>query len=266
MKTAIFALIRKPFNFDTWLDYHISIGVDYFFLKIEDTPELKETLDKYSNVFTVYDDNCSKLNNYWTLIERQKSFFEHTKSQVLDLQIDWIFHIDSDELICCENIKSFLSEVDNNYDSLHFKNYEAVYDNLESKNPFTSCNKFRFRKLLSYANGKPAARVNKNLNWKGPHNFPGNCLEVSPKKVVILHYESPSFDKWYEKFSTNSDIEKELLDKIPFDFYKKSIEVIKSGNLDLAKDYYREKKIDVKENIVNIYWTPLLECKNINWS
>ena len=103
---SIFSLVRKPFNFDTWLDYHISIGVDYFFLKVEDTPELKELLQKYPNVFPIYDDESSKLNNYWTLIDRQKDFFNSIKSQLVNLNIDWIFHIDSDELLCVENIKS----------------------------------------------------------------------------------------------------------------------------------------------------------------
>ena len=263
---SIFSLVRKPFNFDTWLDYHISIGVDYFFLKVEDTPELKELLQKYPNVFPIYDDESSKLNNYWTLIDRQKDFFNSIKSQLVNLNIDWIFHIDSDELLCVENIKSFLSEVDNKYNTLHFSNYEAVYDKDDLENPFISCNRFRFRKLLAYANGKPGAKVIDELSWSGPHRFSGNCYEVPPKKAVILHFESPTFTQWYEKFNTNSNIENDSLQKIPFNFYRKSIEVIRSGDIEMCKDFYRKNKIDVSDNIIKIFWTPMLNSKNINWS
>jgi hypothetical protein len=47
---AICSLVRKPFNFDTWIDYHISIGVSKFLLSVEDTPELKELIDKYGGL------------------------------------------------------------------------------------------------------------------------------------------------------------------------------------------------------------------------
>lgn len=263
---CVFSLIRKPFNFDTWLDYHISIGVDYFFLKIEDTPELKELVDRYPNVFVTYDDSSIKSNNYWTLIDRQKSFFDSIRIELERLKVDWIFHLDSDELLCVENLKSLLSDIDNNYDSIHFSNYEGVYDSDDLENPFIDCNKFRFRKLLAYANGKSAARVNQNLSWSGPHKFGGNCFKVNPKKAVVLHFESATFNQWYEKFKNNSTGDEELMNKIPFDFYKKSIEVINSGDINLAKEFYHQKKINVSDNTIRIYWTPMLKNKNINWS
>ena len=42
---------------------------------VEDTPELKSIIDRYNNVFVIYDDDSNKKDNYWTLIDRQKNFW-----------------------------------------------------------------------------------------------------------------------------------------------------------------------------------------------
>lgn len=262
---AIFSMVRKPFNFDTWLDYHFSIGVDYIFLRVEDTPELKEILDEYPNVIVDYINETDKKNNYWTLIDRQKYFFNHLKNKLFDLNIQWIMHIDSDELVCVNNLKSFFTEINTIYDTLHFDNYEVVCERDNMENPFLQSNKFRYKNLLAYGNGKSAARVNDKLEWNGPHRFKGNCLDISPKKLVILHFESSTFDMWYEKFSNISKNDDDFFNRIPFEFYKNSIRIINNGDIIKAKEYYNQMKVNVDDDVIKLYWTPQLEDKNINW-
>lgn len=262
---AIFSMVSRPFNFDTWIEYHLSLGVDYILLRVEDTPELKEITDRYPNVIAEYVNEVDLKNNYWSLIDRQKDFFNYVKSISSDLNLSWLIHIDCDELICVNDLKQFLSEVSPKFDTLHFSNYEVICERDNTENPFLQCNRFRYKNLLAYANGKSAARVNNNLGWHGPHRFSGNCLEVPRQKLVILHFESPTFKMWYQKFSKNCDIDEKSLDEIPFEYYKKSIEVIKSGDSAKARFYYNQVKVNVTESVLKLYWTPQLNNKNINW-
>ena len=264
---AICSLIRKPLAFKTWLDYHISLGVTHFFLRIEDTPELSELLDKYSDVVTCeYEDQRDKLDNYWTLIDRQKIFISKTISDCNRLGFKWLAHIDSDELICSNNL-NFLDQMPDEYQSLVIKNYEAIYPNDEIKDPFLETDKFLSREHLSYANGKPIGRVSKDLIILGPHRFSGKSIELN-KEVLILHYESPNFEKWYDKFTAEkSDTTAENLDNIPFAFYKDSIEIIKTQDQEKIRYFYNQMKVKPYYDSFSeqLFWTPLSLKKNIFW-
>jgi hypothetical protein len=273
---AICSMVRKPVNFDTWIDYHFSLGVDYIFLRVEDTPELAQIIDRYENVFAIFDNSSSKRNNYWSQMNRQKQLIQHHLPKIQSLKIDWLFHIDSDELICSVlNLKELLSNVSKDYDVVKIQNYEAVYDRDNLENPFYQTNKFRVLNKLAYSNGKSAARVStiKMMEYSSPigdvfcpHGFEGKVENLNAKDIVILHFESPTFESWYEKFSNDCDIDELSFEKIPFDFYKKSIEIVRSGDIKMARDFYNKMKVNVSDPVFKLYWTPQLEYKNVNWS
>jgi hypothetical protein len=273
---AICSMVRKPVNFDTWIDYHFSLGVDYIFLRVEDTPELAQIIDRYENVFVIFDENSSKRNNYWSQMNRQKQLIQHHLPKIQSLEIDWLFHIDSDELICSVlNLKELLSNVSKDYDVVKIQNYEAVYDRDNLENPFYQTNKFKVLNKLAYSNGKSAARVSslKLIEQDTPvgkvfcpHGFEGKVANLNTKDIVILHFESPTFESWYEKFSNDCDIDDLIFEKIPFKFYKKSIEIIRSGDIKMARDFYNKWKVNVDEPVYKLYWTPQLKNKNVNWS
>lgn len=263
---AICSMVRKPFNFETWIDYHISLGIDYIFLRVEDTPELAETIKSYPNIIAEFTDQHNKKNNYLRQMDRQVDFIISIKDKLIELDIKWIIHIDSDELFCSNNL-NFIKNVKNDINVLHFINYEAVYTNDNLENPFLQTNLFRDNKnTLAYCNGKSAARVTKNMTPVLSHTFKGKMIRIPPSVAVILHYESPTFEKWYEKFKVASNIDIEIKDKIPFEFYKKSLELVELNNLDEARDYYNKMKVNVNDDLLKLYWTPLLREKNINWS
>jgi hypothetical protein len=278
---AICSMVRKPFNFDTWLNYHLSMGVDYIFLRVEDTPELKDLIDRYPNVFAYYDDESNKKNNYFTQMNRQKHLIEYFIPKMEELSIDWLIHIDSDELVCSKsNLKLFFNSISEKYDVVKINNYEAIYDDDSLDNPFYQSNKFKINNLLAYANGKSAVRFKRidishtnmkkesnNHGWNGfsPHRFKGEAINPLPSEIVILHFESATYDVWYEKFRNDSDMDKEAFEAIPFDFYRKSIEIIRTGDKEIAREYYNKMKVNVVDDIIKLYWTPQLESKNINW-
>ncbi len=263
---AICTMICKPFHFETWLNYHFSIGVEYIFLRVENTPELEEIISKYSNVFAYYDSDVNTFNNYWTIQKRQNHFFETIKQKMLDLNIEWVVsNIDSDELLCCENINEILKNVPKNYDVVQISNYEAVYSNDNVDNPFIETNTFIENNFLAYGNGKSASRLNEKTETHGPHSFKGSVFKLLPRKICVLHYESSNFERWYTKFKNYNQTDKELIDKIPFPFYKESIEIIREGNKEKARKYFNKKKVDISENTLKLYWTPTLQQKNICW-
>ena len=273
---AICSMVRKPVNFDSWLDYHFSLGVDYIFLRVEDTPELAQIIDRYENVYAIFDNSSSKRNNYWSQMNRQKQLIQHHLPKIQSLEIDWLFHIDSDELICSTfGVKELLDKISKEYSVVKIQNYEAVYDRDNLENPFYQTNKFKVLNKLAYANGKSAARVSslKLIEQDTPvgkvfcpHGFEGKVANLNVKDIVILHFESPTFESWYEKFSNDCDIDELSFEKIPFDFYKKSIEIIRSGDIKMARDFYNKCKVNVNEPVYKLYWTPQLKNKNVNWS
>jgi hypothetical protein len=263
---AICSMVRKPFNFETWIEYHLSLGVDYIFLLIEETPELKDILEKYSNVVSFYTNEVDKNENYWTKMKRQSNFIKSIKNSLINLNVDWLIHIDSDELICCNNLKEVLKNIPEEYKVAHFQNYEAIYNSDNLENPFLQTNEFLYKDLLAYCNGKSASRVDESLESFGPHYFVGEKIEIPHKKCVILHFESANFENWFDKFSTLSELEESKIEKIPFKFYRESIKLIRYGDLDRCKLYYRDKKLAPKEYSKKLFWTPTLKEKNINWT
>lgn len=245
---AICSMVRKPLNFETWLAYHFSIGVEYIFLRVEDTPELKDIIDKYPNkVFAEYYNEVDKLDNYHTIQDRQRLFIDESIQNSLEYPIRWIFHIDCDELIWTkESLISILTPISKSFDCVHFQNFEAVYPSDDVSNVFVNTDRFircRDGKCLSYANGKSAGRVSEALSNYGPHFFTGKIYEVSDKLGAILHFDSPNFDEWYNKFKNLGDVTAEKFKNIPFKFYRDSIEIIRDGNLEDARDYYNKMKI-----------------------
>lgn len=263
---AICTMISRPFHIETWLDYHFSIGIDYIFLRVEKTPELKDILIKYPKVFAYYDSEVDTYNNYWTIQDRQTHFFDTIKVKLIELKVNWIFfNIDADELLCCDNVKPILKNVSEKYDFVQISNYEAVYSNDSIQNPFLETNTFKSSGFLAYSNGKSASRLNQNTQVNGPHGFKGKLTKLPPNKICVLHYESSNFQRWYDKFHSYINSDSESIDKIPFSFYRESIKIIKEGNIEESRIYYNSKKVNINENVIRLYWTPLLEQKNICW-
>jgi len=264
-------MVRKPFNFDTWLNYHLSLDVDYIFLRVEDTPELSDVLDNYKDkVIVEYDNYVNKKDNYWTQMNRQKEFVNNVIEKCKSLSIEWLIHIDSDELFWSSTtIKEMLSKVDKDISCVSIHNFEAVYPNDCLTNPFLETNRFLYKDLLAYSNGKSIGRISSDLSCRGPHAFTGKQHKINQKISLILHFESPTFNSWYKKFSEEkSDISDDMMNNIPFDFYKKSISLIRKGDLTKCREFYNKMKVDSynKEGVYNLFWTPLLEQKNSNWS
>jgi hypothetical protein len=267
-KVAIVTMVTKQPDFEYWLDYHLNhLKLDLIILRVEDSPEYKPLLEKYGDrVLPSYynKEDIDMKHNYLTIMDRQKENVNKGIEIARERGIDYIFHTDADELIYVHPdlrkthssilLRKYLDEVPDDYSCIHFKNFEAVFPNAEEKcfntYKFIDCKKGQ---CLSYANGKSAGRLNKDIQFHGPHYFSGKNHNMSDHKLAILHFDSCTYKQWETKFDLLQDTNEEKMKKIPFPFYKNSIKKMqKCGkknkksrecNEDLQK-YYQEQKID----------------------
>lgn len=273
MKIGIALMVKNPSNFDIWLKYHIKyLKFSHIYLRIEDTPGLKLILEKYGSKITeeyVNTKNSNKeiyKNQYFSLMERQKKFFTKMIKKARKDKIDYLLHIDDDELFFVSDkfkdaIKFFkyVKNKNPNASQIHFKNYEAIFKKNKKScfdtDKFIKCKKRKSNSkepgCKSYINGKSAGRITDNsLVFKGPHVIKGDGerFNVNEKNAKILHYDSCSYNKWYDKFKNLSiKMDDDKKKKIPFVFYKKSLEKLKKCGEDCKKDTYKfweEIKVD----------------------
>ena len=264
---AICSTVKDPQNFDFWLNHHLDLGVDYFFIRIEDTASLKSITDNYSQVFPLWIDSCNYWDIYFTLQTRQLDFIDSIQSNLKDLGVKWLIHIDSDELICCNQLlPDLLDTVEPEYQSVHFNNFEAVFARDDLANPFHETTEFLYSNFLTYCNGKSASRVNQFTKALGPHLFDGQVYKFTPSEIVILHYESATFDIWYNKFLNLSKIAEDKMEKIPFPFYRQSIKFISEGDVEKSRSFWKSNKLSPKDKTIKLFWTPHSKVKNFKWS
>ena len=267
-KVAIVSMVTKHPDFDFWLDYHLNkLGVDHIFLRVEEAEYYKEYIDKYPGRITATyhkKNDIDTKHNYLTIMDRQKEMVNKACLAAREMGIDYLFHVDADELIhvvlnnqysLSDNLRNYLNQVKNNDDGIsciHFKNFEAVFPKVGEKcfttNKFIDCKKGR---CLSYANGKSCGLVQRGARFRGPHYFTGKNHNMPDDKIVILHYDSCTYKQWHTKFNLLKDTNEEKMKKIPFPFYKNSIRQMKkcgdskeTNCKNDLKQYFKEQKVD----------------------
>ena len=264
-KIAVATMTKEPVNFDIWLDYFLkNLKINKIYLRIENTYSLKSLITKYQNKYpgkidAYFIDNVDNKNTYDNQQDRQNKFIDKIKSDAKSNNIDFILHVDDDELFWVnpkyKHIQDFFYTLDDNVENVHFTNIEAIYPDKAqtcfSTSKFYNCS--RGGDCKSYANGKSAGNFSSHgyrLRLHGPHNFSGKTLNVSEDDALVLHFESCNFGKWWQKFKNLSNIDKKTYNNIPFDFYKKSINLIRDCKKDEnscqleAKKYWRKNKVD----------------------
>ena len=230
-KCGIIFLAKNPVDFPMWVKYHRDLGIQHFFVRMEDSDGWEDYL-KHQNDIT-YELEKSGTNNYNTLQERQGEFVSKMIPVAREKGIEWVFHIDTDELL--EGDLGVLSTVEEDIKWVKIENAEAVFDGTEK----TCFDAKRFLKCKqgaacrSYVNGKAAARTVEGVSPNGPHDFiyRGNegdkNMEIPFDTLHVLHFESCSFGAWAEKYKNLSSQTTD--NKIPFPYYTESIEASKKA-------------------------------------
>jgi hypothetical protein len=269
---------RSNSNLMPWLNYHRSVGVSHFFIILDgksipvDTERMYQQMRDVA-VYTTTQTNAWRNESKILNLERMQKHIhnpvcgvdrvfvqqalnvEYVIHEILqgnvDVSVDWIVHIDSDELIYPAgaennfNIRRLLARIPNTVGRVVFPNYEAVPEKLINHDPFVDVTLFRRshkhvdaaiyakykdaskgdnpRYFLGYSNGKSAARVFNDLRPVGVHNFEHirrkHLKEITLNESVILHYGFTDFSRVVGRFS-QCDCPQEFIHKckrLPFD-------------------------------------------------
>jgi len=260
LKVAITLMTRKPHRFDWWLRYHRSLGIYHVFVHVEDTPELVDGLlasEEFRDFVTVTSGSDNSIDaynphspdNYYTLMQRQERQVKHSVAQCKQRGIDWLFHVDDDELLYFdEPFSKIVDSLAPGVGCVVLVNIEAVPKSLHSDCVFEDIQVFTQHRMLAYRNGKSAGRT-ADTNWHGPHRFTGSYHVVPVKRACVLHFESCTYEQWRNKFMKHRDMGEQKKLEIPFPFYRDSISLFQNkpeggGDEREWKAFYKQRKID----------------------
>ncbi|XP_031741593.1 glycosyltransferase-like KOBITO 1 [Cucumis sativus] len=228
-----------------WMFYHKVIGVTTFLLFVEGkaaSPDVVRVLESINGVRLIFrtkelEEQQAKSriwNETWLsgffykpcnyeLFVKQSLNMEMAINMARDAGMDWIIHLDTDELIHPAgaqeySLRQLLLDVPGNVDMVIFPNYESSVERDDIKEPFTEVSMFKknFDHLpkdtyfgmykestrgnpnyfLTYGNGKSAARVQDHLRPNGAHrwhNYMKTPNEIKLEEAAVLHYTYAKF-------------------------------------------------------------------------
>lgn len=247
---AIVAMMKDPKNLDTWLDRHRRLGIQHFFIRLEDSPNIQDYLNSQPDV-TVIPGNSDGVNEYENIQTRQinmvndvlKMAAAHEKPK-----LGWLIHVDADELVVGD--LNALHRQPHNVRTVWFQNVEAKFPDVPDEED--SC--FDAAKFINcaeggcaaYANGKSAGRVAADVSAHGPHRMKSSMDGARDEKVEAIqvqHYESCDFDSYKKKFKNLAVQKDKEPSKIPFPYYNESIEAARTGDDGKLESVYRKYRV-----------------------
>jgi hypothetical protein len=243
LQIAIAVMMRKPTDVGLWFEHHRQVGVSRFYVRLEDSPGVASFLRTQADIY--FEEGTSDTeNNYTNQITRQRDFVNKMMPKAAEEGMDWVVHIDVDELLEGDLMKT-LGDLPASTLIGKLKNAEAVYGEGEptcfSSKKFIRCDKGG--PCTAYVNGKGCARPATGVTLGGAHDFVYHgkvdsavTYQIPFDDLHVLHYDSCTLGTWLEKFAHMS--KKAKLDDIVFPYYKKSIEVAVK-----AKELYKENKM-----------------------
>ena len=289
---AVVSMMRDPQEVDEWLNYHMLKGITRFYIRLESADHndaVAKVLLTYPQVtiqFGSFNDTpATDLGDApgHAQMLRQRTWLTESIKNALNDGIDWIVHIDSDELLECSGSvgDAIAQDARDKTQTMVIKNFEAVYP-ARKVDPSLPQSKFKSTHTdhragescfsyndvkdcagghcASYANGKSLGRVTRYLREAGVHRFhyagPTADDPVEMTSMRLIHFESCDFNKYMDKFLKLSKSERV---DFPFPYYNDSIAVAKSGpctaprnqqscNDEFAKVYKRYRTDDLTLN------------------
>lgn len=241
---AIVSMMKDPKNMNVWLDRHRKIGIQHFYIRLEDSNKIAPYLQSQSDV-TVQLGESTGINEYDNKQVRQDTWVNEALKLAAKSHpsLEWMIHIDSDEIVVGDLTQ--LQQLPDQVRTVWFQNVEAKFHDIPNVND--SCfDAARFvncadepGQCAAYGNGKSAGRIASDVSAHGPHRFKSSRSgETDQKmdKIFVEHYESCDFDLYKKKFKGLAVQDKKM--NIPFSYYNESIEAAKSGSdADLEKVY-----------------------------
>lgn len=242
MKTALVTTLRNAdATLDYFVAYHLSVGFDHLFLFFDDPNDASfDRYEGYPAITAIR--NTKSLHRQWLQTWSATENYPFANQEVMARQImnadvavqmarqrgvDWLLHIDSDELFYSPNesvADHFAGLSARGLDVTRYLNHEAMPETSRIQNFFTEVSLFKRNRntftpqqanwfsshvelqgpyFSFYDNGKAAALVTESTRPMGVHGFEGTtepvCLTCGP---VILHFPCCGFDHFLAKYQT----------------------------------------------------------------
>lgn len=241
IKVGIVCMMRNPQEIHWWMEYHREMGVTAFFIRLEDSPHWESYLRQRDDVFLLdTGESDPQGNNYITQMYRQGDIVNKAIDWCVENpgKIDFLFHIDQDELL--SGSFDFLRELDARINVLLLRNMEAQYDVSDPSKDAVCFNAKLFLKCWepnsgcrSYANGKSGCRVHAKVRYHGPHMMKygdetegERFLNVPFETLHVKHFDSCTLGSFVSKFHhMDKKADKKV---ILFPLYLKNMELVKT--------------------------------------
>jgi hypothetical protein len=243
VKVGVATTVKNPHKLNDWIKYHLNINFAKVYIVFDDENENYPINPEYVNNPRV---SIFKNTNEWKqeisqlpnmdqfindtkeVMSRQITNFANVRNYAEQDNIDFLLHIDGDELFYPENVsleQIFIDDVD----SINFQNLEMIpkHDNYE--NCFIDGVDFKINPGIfnAYSNGKSAVRVNSNAMIGGVHDFVGG-RRIKSNLGKILHYPSCNFEEYISKYKILGKFGDKWWNsvQIPFKFHTESRDII----------------------------------------
>ncbi len=294
---AIVCMIRDPApSIKTWIDYHLQ-QVDRIFFYLDEPGDGDEELLSGIPGVQVFsgDRGCMMLGANRNL-ERQDAIVTRAIEQCRKEGIDWLIHIDSDELMWSPKkfLRDYFAEMDADVSAVSFCNHEVVSRFEETNDCFkdfrlfkrnsSNCGESWYREkyghfFCAYGNGKSAVRIAQVDKASGPHCFVVKAGRQHDEcdAVCVLHYPCPTYRDWFKKYEQLGDFSDywrdDITNPITFKFHCESRDayLLARRELDwkIAEDFYKSRIFsdeDVQRmlNMGAVFWAdPLADLARL---
>ena len=261
IRVGIALMTREPHCFDWWLRYHRSLGIEHVYVHVEGSPALLSLLqsDEFATFVTVVAANQGnqeggrlRESNYFGLMERQERHVVRSTQLAKERGLDWLFHIDDDELLhFAVPMRTLVASAPLGTTCLALINAEAIPNAEVGACVFEEIDTFTLHRMVAYRNGKAAGAVQAGARFSGPHRFTGPCYVPPVTEACVLHFESCTYEAWRDKFLRHvQHCDASRKNDIPFVFYRDSITCLQDCPRERREEdeyqwraFYRERKI-----------------------
>jgi len=239
-RVCIATTVRDPgVCLESFIRYHLAIGIAHIYIFFDDPEDPAAQIAlRFSEVTAIPNDEALQLQQAlgnilyakygphasYEVMARQILNVETAIQLALEQGMDWILHIDGDELFYLGETLTldWFDHLDSDILQVHFLNHEAAPEEFEIEDYFREVTLFKknpavldpdfyskFQSIsgksqyfLAYQNGKSAARIHANLLPNSVHSFdiPEDHILVTTSPT-ILHYLNCGFQNYYKKYA-----------------------------------------------------------------
>jgi hypothetical protein len=230
LRIGVACMTKKPYDLEAWLRHHHEhIGAIRFYLRVEETPELRPLLGRppWATLVKARFAQRSAARDWQGQTSRQVLHVNDAIEWARDDALTHLLHLDDDELLYLprgaaafhDALRRLPPEVVN----VHALTIEALAPSIGCTSPFAEVRCFKHRPAEYSSYGEAEHNAGKSLgvlrcprlrcqgphhfakraqcecesgefDWSGTHVLPGTC-------AVVLHYESCTYERWLLKYT-----------------------------------------------------------------